>query len=50
MEPRRIGSSTNRQESAATMIVAATWSTCREMVGFCCRPGAVSTMIGQCHR
>src|SRR5215218_6961539 len=50
MAPRRIGSSTNRQESAATAIVAATWSICSERDGFCCRPGAVSTMIGQCQR
>src|SRR5215212_9140595 len=50
MAPRRIGSSTNSQESAATPMVAATWSICSERVGFCCRPGAVSTMIGQCQR
>src|ERR671911_2395679 len=32
MAPRRIGSSTNRQERAATVMVAATWSTWSERV------------------
>src|SRR5215213_9374255 len=48
--PRRIGSSKNRQDRAATTMVAATWATCRERLGFWSRPGAVSTMIGQCQR
>src|SRR5215218_10708231 len=45
--PRRIGSSTNRHDRAATTMVAATCEPCRERLGFCSRPGAVSTMIGQ---
>src|ERR1035438_1737075 len=48
--PWRIGSSTNRQESAASAMLAATWSIARSG----CTPrlisGAVSTMIGSCQR
>src|SRR6266536_537883 len=49
MAPRRTGSSTNRQDSAAAPMAAASWTIPRTMLS---RPpgGVVSTMIGKCHR
>src|SRR5918995_2268661 len=48
--PQRIGSSKNCQERAATTMVATTWRTSRVKLAFCCWLGAVSTMMGKCHR
>jgi len=49
--PRRMGSSTNRHDSAAKMIVSATCSTERSASGAGnAVEGLVSTMIGACHR
>src|SRR5215211_3376583 len=44
--PRRMGSSKNCQERAATATVATTCITSRPRLAFCCKPGAVSTIIG----
>src|ERR671920_1761308 len=40
--PRRIGSSKNCQDRAATTIVATTWNASSEKLALCCGPGAVS--------
>src|SRR5919199_848850 len=44
--PPRIGSSTNRQDRAATAMVAPTWRTSRRKSTLLCTVGVVSTMIG----
>src|SRR5215204_1619288 len=48
--PRRIGSSTNRQDRAATAMVAPTSRTSRGRFTLLCTVGVVRTMIGKCHR